>query len=480
MRNRLERYLVPDGGADALSSGERGVLVKPARVLAKHPELSWRDYLVMLLYVGAEIEHGLMIEYLYAAYSLGGDQVPAEYQSRVRQWRESIITVAREEMGHLLTVQNLLCLLGGPPSFDREDFPWDSPFYPFPFRLEPLTLESLAYYVFAEMEPHQPDAIPGQGREGKHFDAHDRARIVKTVKEAVKHPHHVGEIYNAILEIIERPELVPDACFDPGTYSLQASWDEWGQGYRWSAHDDGQPILTRRPNVIVAQMASRTEAIAGLTAIAGQGEAPHLRGPRERGPSHFDRFVEIYQALEKVTDWSPGRPVPVNPTTRGPAQGGSGTNIRSPGSRAWANLLNLRYRLLLSYLAHTYRLPRDKGLPGARAAMLQRVFAEMFNVKTISEILVRLPLGDPEAPERAGPPFEMPYTTTLPPDDVDCWRLYRDMLETSRGLCQGLLSEAASGAGTEYLRALRELDLGAVAWLDRLISGTTQRRGARR
>jgi hypothetical protein len=480
VRHRQERHLVQDGRAGGLAGGERGVFVKPSRVFAKPAELGWRDYLVMLLHVGAEIEHALMVEYLYAAYSLGGDQVPAAHRSTVREWRESIITVAREEMGHLLTVQNLLCLLGGPPSFDRDDYPWDSPFYPFPFRLEPLTLGSLAFYVFAEMEPDLPDAIPGEGPEGKHFEAHDRARIVKTVREAVQDPHHVGEIYDAILEIIKRPELVPDACFDPDTYSLQASWDEWGQGYRWAADDDDQPLPTREPNVIVAQMASRTEAIAGLTAIAGQGEAPHLRGPRERGPSHFDRFVEIYQALEKVKGWSPVRLVPVNPSTRDPEQGGSGTYIRSPSSRTWANLLNVRYRLLLGYLAHMYRLPRDDGLPGARAAMLQRVFAEMFNVKTISEILVRLPLDDPEAPERAGPPFEMPYTTALPPDDADCWRLYRDLLETSRSLCAGLLSEAPSVGGDAYLRALRELDLGGVAWLDRLIWGTAQRREARR
>ena len=41
-------------------------------------------------------------------------------------------------MGHLLTVQNLLSLLGGPPTFEREDYPWSSPYYPFPFCLEKL------------------------------------------------------------------------------------------------------------------------------------------------------------------------------------------------------------------------------------------------------------------------------------------------------------------------------------------------------
>ena len=484
MRHRQERHLAGDARAGSASSGEFDVAVRPARILAKPAELGWRDYLVMLLHIGAEIEHGLMIEYLYAAYSLGGEQVPSEHRPEVRRWRDSIITVAREEMGHLLTVQNLLCLVGGPPSFDREDYPWDSPYYPFPFRLEPLSLDSLACYVFAEMDPDMPTATSHEGTDGRHFEEHDRARIVKEVTERVRaaggqEPHHVGEIYEDILEVIQCANRIPDWCFDQDTYSLQASWDEWGKGYRFAADPEDEPILTQQPNVIVARMATRTEAIAGLKAIAGQGEAPHLRGRRKKGPSHFDRFVEIYQAFEKPHAFSPVRCVPENPTTRAPDQGGTGTYIASSCSRAWASLLNVRYRLLLGYLAHVYRLPRKDGAPSARAAMLQRVFAEMFNVKTISEVLVRLPLDDGGAPERAGPPFEMPYTTALPPDDVDCWRLHRDLLRTSHDLAALLLSKPSVPAGRGYLLALRELDAGAIAWLDQLITGATRSRGVR-
>jgi len=56
--------------------------------------MSWPDYLIMLLHTGAEIEHCLMVQYLYAAYSLGGDKVPQQYQTMVRRWRESILTTS--------------------------------------------------------------------------------------------------------------------------------------------------------------------------------------------------------------------------------------------------------------------------------------------------------------------------------------------------------------------------------------------------
>ena len=58
--------------------------------------------------------------------------------------------VAREEMGHLMTVQNLLLALGLPPNLEREDFPPRKDLYPFALHLEPLTQRSLAKYVVAE------------------------------------------------------------------------------------------------------------------------------------------------------------------------------------------------------------------------------------------------------------------------------------------------------------------------------------------
>ncbi|WP_230413917.1 ferritin-like protein [Undibacterium umbellatum] len=47
-------------------------------------EFSPRDYVTYLLSIDAEIEHCLMVQYLYAAYSLGGSQVPDVYRNAVR------------------------------------------------------------------------------------------------------------------------------------------------------------------------------------------------------------------------------------------------------------------------------------------------------------------------------------------------------------------------------------------------------------
>lgn len=113
---------------------------------ASDPRLAPRDEVIFLLHTAAEVEHALLVQYLYASWS-----VPDAHL----EWRSKILNIARQEMGHLITVQNILRELGGPLNFEREDYPFRSDFYPFRFKLEPLSISSLAKYVIAEM-PEDP------------------------------------------------------------------------------------------------------------------------------------------------------------------------------------------------------------------------------------------------------------------------------------------------------------------------------------
>lgn len=119
----------------------------------KKPKVSWHDHLVMLLHVGARIEHGLMLQYLYCACSIDTSAHDETEGAQLEAWRETILGVAREEMGHFVTLQNVVRLLGAPMNLSRRDFPWDMAFYPFPFCLEPFTTSSIAAYTFTESPP---------------------------------------------------------------------------------------------------------------------------------------------------------------------------------------------------------------------------------------------------------------------------------------------------------------------------------------
>src|SRR5438105_7226220 len=154
------------------------------------PEFSWRDYAIMLLHAAAEIEHSLMVQYLFAAYSMGGRQVPKRLEDKVRKWQQMILGIAKEEMGHLMTVQNVLIAMGAPIHFDRQQYPWGSEFYPFQFSLKRLTLDSLAEYVLAES--------------AENWDGGKLAAEVKglAAQGAGSPVNHVGALYDEIDEVL--------------------------------------------------------------------------------------------------------------------------------------------------------------------------------------------------------------------------------------------------------------------------------------
>jgi Ferritin-like len=102
----------------------------------------------------------LVVEYLYAAFSLKSSQEvsdPAQ-QSALQDWFDVLRLIARQEMGHLMTAQNLLLAIRLRPNLEREDFPPRKDLYPFKLHLEPLTQRSLAKYVAAEA-PQDPAGI---------------------------------------------------------------------------------------------------------------------------------------------------------------------------------------------------------------------------------------------------------------------------------------------------------------------------------
>ena len=432
-------------------------------------EFAPRDYVSFLLHVDAEIEHGLMVQYLYAAYSLGGPQVPPQHRERVRGWQEIILGIAKEEMGHLISIQNVLRLIGAPLNLGRDDYPWDVPFYPFPFTLERLTLDSLAKYVYAE----SPQDWTGPLAE----------EIRKRVEAATPTPHRVSELFALMIELVKNPHYLPDGVFQAATYPFQASWDEWGRGYQGGSRGNSTHVNPKAtPDVLVLPLASRDDAVNALQQIAEQGEATHAASLD--APSHFARFVKIYEEMKALAGdgWEASRPVATNPyvsldPSMDPAEGLEEVEpthrIRDPLAQLWASLHNLRYRMLLTYLTHTFTL-RD-GLANAstrtpRGLIINATFGEMYNLRAISEVLMQLPIGDPAHPElRAGPPFQMPYTLDSPLGEANRWRMHLDLLITAERLVELLLA-AAPAAQHAYLYSMREADRQMIEAAGRILA----------
>ncbi|MQB46512.1 ferritin-like domain-containing protein [Rhizobium sp. ICMP 5592] len=448
MRTQMLRHLgsiigsgtkVGDHGAKLIAA----YLARPDQDLPP-PEFSWHEYTVFLLSMAAEIEHALMVQYLYAGWSFGGDQVPVEHREDVANWQRIVLGVAKEEMGHLVTVQNLLKLLGGAIHLDREDFPWSSGFYPYAFRLAPATRETVAKYVVAESPAVWPDTVP----------APERAEIEHlATTDAGSQVIRVGDLYAQIIHIVKDPAKLPDGLFREETYDHQATFDSWGRGYAAGARGS---TPTTTPDVLVMRAGNRAQALNALEAVAEQGEATELISA-DSEDSHFSRFLKVWRGLNATDGWSPSLAVPIDPVAPGLGSELKGaTIITNRESAAWATLFNIRYRMLLTWLAHALQADdQASAQPGRRGMALNRTFNEMYHLKAIAGLLVRRPLGD-DPSKLAAPPFQMPYTLNFPYRERDFWQLHLDLIDASAA---AIIRLPATGRdGQSFLAALSGAD----------------------
>lgn len=413
------------------------------------PPRATHDEVIELLHTAAEIEHSLLVQYLYAAYSLETDpeklaqpSAPKDAVNLVRMWRDSLVTIAVQEMAHLLTIQNLLLFIGGPLNFEREDFPFKAELYPFHFALRPLTAASLASYIVAEM-PRKPSRkiFPSEVEQS----VRDRS-----FKKSV---NRVGALYERLF--VRFKQLDP-RVFRAKSIEFQARPEEWGAD----------------SELLVHRVGSLEDALRALESVGRQGEGWEDHPDLE---SHFHRFLEIYLHPEfKNADkglWTPFRPLRTNPVTK---QDPSLTTIERDldecqtlitdgEAQWWAHLFNLRYRMLLYQIDHSLRVGKASVSTSDGPMLLRQVLISWSRrqmtsgLREIAMMLVQLP-ADNEGKVPA-PPFELTDSLAVPDHNADRWLRHRDMIQTSRLLMDTPPEGKSLSAGSEpILNRLRKLD----------------------
>lgn len=465
LRSRLtwQEAAAPEAPVKARTLGRFGVQ-KPKETAVFAMPMAPRERAIALLHLGSEVEHSLMVEYLYAAYSLDECQETEHRRDLVKRWRAMVLEIAREEMGHLASVQNILTLIGGPLCFEREDYPIIDPnLWPFPFELEPLTKDSLAKYVLTEAPS---DKVLAKLHLTDEIDQ---------IKKRLKTDEHltvnrVGAIYGDILDLLtEGPmiqgPIVPGVDVHPfvATADIQADSrpfqvdpSAWGLGYK---------------EILIEVASDRQGARDALSKVSIQGEGPMSADddklPTEFARSHFGRFLAIYRDFPEQSEWSPARPVATNPSTN-PQVPDKQHRLIAGEAAPWAALANLRYRMLLLYLKHSFYIEAPPLHPtrSPRGALVSWIFGEMYNIRSLSEILMGMPLR-PGSSLRAGPPFELPYTLSLASRSANRWRAHRDLLMASIELVDKMRTPGQTQE--RYLRALRSADRTALDQIEVLI-----------
>lgn len=95
MRSRLTSNLLwvspAPAQAEKTLAGSAPTPLSAADTYPQHdPPLPAREEAIYLMHIASEVEHALMVQYLYAAFSLGGPQVPAAQRDAVQRWEYPI------------------------------------------------------------------------------------------------------------------------------------------------------------------------------------------------------------------------------------------------------------------------------------------------------------------------------------------------------------------------------------------------------
>jgi hypothetical protein len=418
---------------------------------AKPLVVATREELIFLLCEASELEHLLMCEYLFAAFSMKegvAEGLTSEQFDAVRRWERVITGVAVQEMLHLAQASNLLTAIGGMPHFRRPNLPQRAKYYPpeVQLALMPFGEDALRHFIFLERpEDFEDQDAPGFEPISAPFAEVHGGELVPVAQNFAT----VGLLYRAI----EQGMLVLSTRYGEerlfvGPPSAQAT----GDYFRW-------PEL-----VAVTDLLSAGKAIEF---IVEQGEG--ARGAWQE--SHYGRFLKVldeYLALKRAHPaFEPARPV-IPARVRLPRDITEGPLISDPRTAAVSDLFNGCYEALLEVLLRFFVHEGMKdGGDAEMTTLSDAAVSAMFTViAPLGRLLTRLPVGAEAPGKTAGPTFDIFRRSYLLPHREAAWVILRERLH-----------ELADGSAEIGAQFAAEADTGArstLAGVERSLRGLAE------
>ncbi|MBV9167391.1 MAG: CDGSH iron-sulfur domain-containing protein [Solirubrobacterales bacterium] len=404
-----------------------------------------REALIYMLCEAAELEHGIMCQYLFAAFSLKqreDEGLTSGELAAVTRWRRAISHVATEEMLHLALVHNLLSAIGAAPHFGRPNLPAPAHHYPAGVNLTlvPFGEQALQHFVFLE----RPEGMEYEGAAGLDVPLHEAVPLMAE-RDIVPQPQDfatVGHLYRSIEQgFAHLAEKFGERNLFVGPPRAQAI----PENFRWS-------------NLVsVTDLASAQKAI---DTILEQGEG--ARGHWQQ--AHFGQFVQILDEYREMLAANP-RFDPVRPvmfaTVRPCEHDETVPRIAERVTSRCGDLFNVSYEVLLQmmerYFAHTEETDAQLAtLADATIGLMLRV------LKPLGDLITTLPVGPDYPGKTAGPSFELFYENDyLMPHREAAWALLEERVREAANFC-GLVREIAAGPVAAQLAPVQE-GLGDVA-----------------
>ena len=375
--------------------------------------LEHREALIYTLGKAAELEHLIMLQYLFAAFSLKqkvSEGLSEEALVAVQRWRTTLLSIGGQEMLHLALVQNLLTAVGAAPRLARPNFPMPAYSYPAGVRIELLPFGEAALRHFAFLE--RPEGMDVEDAEG--FEAIEQAVALPHDEgdEIVPHLQEfdtIGQLYRSIQAGLEHlaDRLGPERLFI-GPANAQATEEH----FRWEELVAVTDLASAGKRSTRSSSRARARWASGGTPTSGASWGSSTSTSRSR------RRTPASSPPGRSSRPTSGRRRPASPMPL----------ITDPGTTRWMDLLNVVYEVLLQllsrYFAHTDETPEQlKVLADVSVGLMYSA------IKPLGTVVTTLPVGWDMPGVTAGPGFELFYQVDyLLPHREAAWVLMEERL----------------------------------------------------
>ena len=397
-----------------------------------------RAQLIYLLTEAAELEHGVMCIYLFAAFSIKGDVnegVTEEQLAILRRWRGTILQIAIQEMVHMSLACNLLTAVGGSPHLQRPNLPTSPSAYPASFRLAlmPFCRETLSTFVFIERPEAQERADREANDPGELFLPEAK---LSDIFSSERQYQTVGHLYRGIED------------------GLRYLAEKLGEDGLFIGPPDSQIADAYFSMPGLLPVTDLKSAVAAIEGIVEQGE-----GAREdNDDSHYRRFLAMLDEYDRILGddpkFDPGLPVIENPYTMFPGDivDTSTLNlIEDPLSQDICNLFDGCYQLLMQMLGRV--LLNTEESEDELTLLSDITVGLMIDVLgPLGTTLMKMPAGASHPGKTAGPSFRLSRDVHSLPHKAASWTLFNERLREMSAY-SGFLQ--AEGEVAEMLTGVR-------------------------
>ena len=395
-------------------------------------EIDNRSALIYTLSDAATLEHMVMCGYLFATFSLKreeSERLSAQQLNAIQRWDRALTAVAVQEMLHLALVNNLLSAVGGPPSFDRPNFPQRSKYFPSAVQmvLLPFGEDALRHSLFLE----RPEGMKMEDAEALMNAPTEETKTVQLEGMMPSHQEYssVGHLYRGIEQgIHELAKKYGERNLFVGSRNAQATKKFFG----WEQL------------VPVSDVSSATAAIEEII-IEGEG----ARGDWKK--AHFGRFLSVYEEYRKMREsdpnFEPARPVVPAYVRYHDDVTEPIVKISDPLTLRVADLFNSTYEIMLQLLTRFFL---HVGTTQAELEVLANTAVDTMykGVRPLGTYLTALPIGPSLPGKTAGPAFEIYRRHSyLIPHRRTAWIILSERLAELSEYCAWLkmLPQAPSG-----------------------------------